>query len=231
MKRAHVPRQIQCYVEKFYDNLESQVVTKNYKSCLFSFKRGVMTGDPMSPICFLLAFQPILSFLKNEEEKYGYDLEGNKTISLPYADDFCLATPNMRTQQRLINEIEKKILSMGMLLKPSKCRSHSITSGKSSDISFKINTNTIPTIKNKEQKFLGKKIFFTAKTKDTLEYLTSEFREKLINLDESLVRNEFKIWIYKNYFLHSIRFLLTVHELPPSSLQKLDAMATKFLKT
>ena len=74
MKRAHVPRQIQCYVEKFYDNLESQVVTKNYKSCLFSFKRGVMTGDPMSPICFQLAFQPILSFLKNEEEKYGYDL-------------------------------------------------------------------------------------------------------------------------------------------------------------
>ena len=52
-----------------------------------------------------------------------------------------------------------------------------------------------------------------------------------MNLDESLVRNEFKIWIYKNYFLHSIRFLLTVHELPPSSLQKLDAMATKFLKT
>ena len=82
---------------------------------------------------------------------------------------------------------------MGMLLKPSKCRSYSVTSGKSSDISFKINTNTIPTIKNKEQKFLGKKIFFTAKTKDTLEYLTSEFREKFMNLDKSLVRNEFKI--------------------------------------
>ena len=57
-------------------------------------------------------------------------------ITLPYADDFCLITTNKRTHQKLINEINNNINSMGMKLKPSKCRSFSLSRGSSKVVDF-----------------------------------------------------------------------------------------------
>ena len=52
--------------------------------------------------------------------------------------------------------------SMGMRLKPAKCRSFSIRSGVPSRISFTIVETEIPNIFKKKKKFLGKLVFPTA---------------------------------------------------------------------
>ena len=46
-----------------------------------------------------------------------------------------------------------------------------------------------------------------------------------------MVRNEFKLWIYANYFLPSKRFLLTVHTLTQTQLKTLDTLTDKAIKT
>ena len=97
-------------------------------------------------------------------------INGERVITLPYADDFCLITHDLRTQQRVINQINYHIQSMGMLLKPSKCRAFSIQAGRPSIVQFYIGDNLIPSIAQKEQKFLKKIIFFYGKSKDTLTY-------------------------------------------------------------
>ena len=57
-----------------------------------------------------------------------------------------------------------------MKLKPSKCRSFSLKSGRSSIVHFKIGDNIVPSIAEEEQKFLGKVIFFSGKSSDTFIY-------------------------------------------------------------
>ena len=74
---------------------------------------------------------------------------------LPYADDFCLITTDLRKHQKIQNEIKSKIESMGMRLKPAKCTSFSIRSGVPSRINFTIGETEIPNIFQEEQKFLG----------------------------------------------------------------------------
>ena len=66
-------------------------------------------------------------------------------------------------QENIIDDIRKNIISMGMRLKPSKCRSFSIRSGKAVDVSFHIGDSRIPSIHDEEQKFLGKLLFFSGK--------------------------------------------------------------------
>ena len=44
------------------------------------------------------------------------------------------------------------------------------------------------------------------------------------------VRNEYKLWIFKEYLLPSKRFLLTVHTLTATQLSKLDTLADKYVK-
>ena len=45
-----------------------------------------------------------------------------------------------------------------------------------------------------------------------------------------MIRNEYKVWIYKNYFVPSIRFLLTVHKITHTDLQTLDRLVHKYSK-
>ena len=129
-----------------------------------------------------------------------------------------------------MNLINSRIQSLGMKLKPSKCRSFSLVAGAPKDLNFDISGTPIPTIFHEEQKFLGKMLFPLGKSKDTFSFLKSELLTKLENIEKSAIRNEYKLWIYKHYFLPSIRFLLTVHELTKTDQNKLDALCTKFVK-
>ena len=88
LKRLHFPPEIQYYIHSLYANQKAKVFTQTYSTDPFSFKRGVFQGDPLSPIIFLMVFNPIIEELQREL-KHGFDLETEKCITLPYADDFC----------------------------------------------------------------------------------------------------------------------------------------------
>ena len=121
LQRKHFPQQVQTYFQNFYSNIMWKVTTKTFHTDSFSFKKGVTQGDPMSAIIFILAFQPISDHLMMND-KYGVLINEQRVITLPYADDFCLTTTDMKSHKRLIAEIHSQINSMGMSLKPSKCR-------------------------------------------------------------------------------------------------------------
>ena len=70
LERNMFPDLIQQYVRELYSNLNGYVKGPSWNSNIFTFKRGVFQGDPLSrsPIIFLLAFNPILQYLKTEEK-------------------------------------------------------------------------------------------------------------------------------------------------------------------
>ena len=234
LRRNHLPENICTYFSFFYANCRAVVETPSWRSQPFPFCRGVFQGDPLSPTVFLMVFNPVLLKLKNVEEKYGYKLcsDGKTTsvITLPYADDFCLITSDLRTHRKLISEIHDNINSMGMRLKPSKCRSLSIQSGSSKDVPFHIGDKRIPSIRDEEQKFLGRLLFFSGKSEETFKHIHDILKDALERIEASLIRSEYKLWILKNYLLPSKRFLLTVHTLPPSQLSRLDTFVDKYTK-
>ena len=229
LQRYKFPPEIILYIHNFYSNLQATVHTRSFKTQNFSFKRGVFQGDPLSPIIFLVVFNPIIEFLE-ENSKFGYKMQEENTITLPYADDFCLITTDLRTHRRLLSQISEKINTMGLKIKPSKCRSFSLKSGSPSKIYFKIEENVIPSIADEEQKFLGRLLFFSGKSEECFKYLKETITTKLDNLDSTAIRSEFKLEIYKMYILPSIRFLLTVHDLPKTHLEKLDTHCDQYLK-
>ena len=234
LRRNHVPDNICSYMSSFYSNCRAVVETQSWRSQPFPFRRGVFQGDPLSPTIFLMAFNPVLQQLKNMEEKFGYKVHNDdKTtpvITLPYADDFCAITTNMRSHQKIIDEIHRNISSMGMRLKPSKCRSFSISAGKAVDVPFHIGDSRIPSIRDEEQKFLGKLLFFSGKSEETYKLVHDTLKEALDRIEASLIRSEYKLWILKNYLIPSKRFLLTVHTITKTHLVKLDTFVDKYTK-
>ena len=76
-------------------------------------------------------------------------------------------------------------------------------------------------------KFLGAYISFEGKPQETYNFLASHLKTKLANIDKSPIRNEFKIRIYKDYLLPSLRFSLTIQDLHDTHLLALDKITSK----
>ena len=104
-----------------------------------------------------------------------------------------------------------------MKLKPSKCTSFSLSGRKPSDIPFYIGDNRISSIKDQEQKFLGKLLFFSGKPEETFQMFKNVINEGIKNIDKALVRNEYKLWIYSQYFSLQNFFAGSSHTYPNSS--------------
>ena len=85
-------------------------------------------------------------------------------ITTPFADDFNLVTRNKTMHQELVTDVESKIKSMGLVIKPKKCRSLSILKGKTVNIPFQLKDKdtgeniTIASVIDKPMKFLGSEV-------------------------------------------------------------------------
>ena len=230
LKRFSVPDNVLLYIGNLYGRLQGSVKGNKWSSESFMFKKGVFQGDPLSPIIFLSCFNPLLEYLCQIKDRAGYDLNGTKIITTPYADDFNLITNNKVQHQKIIDQLNTYTSSMGLKLKPSKCCSLSVSGGAPKEIKFSIGNDSIRSLKDKPHKFLGSHSCFSGKTTEVFEFVQGEILLKLNRIDELLIRQEYKVAIYSRYFLNSIRFLLTVHTLNKTHLDKLDIMTGKYLK-
>ena len=53
------------HVTKSYAQLEGNVKTKKWRTPNFKIQRGVFQGDTLSPLIFLLAFNPLIELCNN----------------------------------------------------------------------------------------------------------------------------------------------------------------------
>ena len=228
--RMHLPDNVRTYVSSLYSKLRGKVRTKNFVSNNFNFKKGVFQGDPLSPLIFLICFNPIIEELK-KSENFGYDLDGMKYITLPFADDFNLITTHKGRHQKLINKLHVLTSSMGLKLKPRKCKSLSICAGKSTEIQFQLNNNALKSIlDDKYHKFLGGLYTFDNTSKSKAGIIYDVFYNGLENIDALLIRNELKVRIYSEYFLGSKRFLFSIHDLHSSQISEIENLTHRYIK-
>ena len=231
LDRMHLPANVKDYISSLYGNLKGKIRTSNWVSEEFKFNKGVFQGDPLSPVIFLMCFNPILEDLKRFEVSDGYSLDGMSFITLPFADDFNLITRDVRKHKKLMARLHKLTTSMGLKLKPAKCRSLSIKAGKSQEIVFSLGESEIASIlHDKYHKFLGGLYTFELSTASVAAVIKERVGEGLKRIDDLLVRNEYKARIYAEYFLGSLRFLLSVHDLNKGQIESLEDMSHVFLK-
>ena len=210
LDRMQLPANVKHYIVALYGNLRGRVRTSEWVSEEFRFNKGVFQGDPLSPIIFIICFNPILEELSKFRESDGYDLEGRNFITLPFADDFNLITRDLRKHKKLMKKIDNLTSSMGLKLKPRKCKSLSIMAGKSRELIFTLGDNEIGSILHeKYHKFLGGFYTFDSTTSASADVIRDKISDQLKNVDNLLVRNEYKARIYAEYILGSNRFIFS----------------------
>ena len=231
LKRNHLPECVSTYITNLYSRLSGVITGPSWTTTKFPFRTGTFQGDPLSPVIFILVFNPIIQYLKLKEDRYGYKLNGNSVITLPYADDFNLITNNKRTHQRLINELHSITSSMNLTLKPEKCKNLSICSGFPKIVPFSLGGKDLDSIKNSPMKFLGACVSFQSTSMEGFTFIHNKLESMLKNIESTNIRPEFKVRIYTQYAMSSIRFALTLHDLTSTQRKSLDSLTTRYLKS
>jgi len=83
LEAVEVPSTLLGYVKSFYSKLFVTVTTKSWKTLPIPFLWGVFQGDTMSPMMFLLAFNPLLQLATDLNHGQGYVIQ----LPLPHLDD------------------------------------------------------------------------------------------------------------------------------------------------
>ncbi len=82
-------------------------------------KRGVKQGDPLSPLLFNLAVDPLLYAL--ERHGKGFDIKGASITSLAFADDLVLLSSSWHGMARNLAILEQFCEATGLKVNPKKC--------------------------------------------------------------------------------------------------------------
>ena len=241
LEHYHFPKQVIAYVTSLYSKLKGIVCTKKWKSELFKFLKGVFQGDPFSGIIFLTVFNPLIEYLKTHKETHGYDLKlkdkpATYVVTTPFADDFNVITRDNTQHQNLVSNVEQKLKTMGLVIKPQKCRSLSIQNGKTVNIQFQIHDNVgnpvkIASVIEKPLKFLGSEVTADNTPNAMFAFICSKLKEKLKNIGNSSLRAEYKLNIFSRYTLPSMRYYLSVHQLHKTHMNDLDDIVRKNIKS
>jgi hypothetical protein len=240
MTYYHLPSQITNYITNFYTNLKGKVHTNKWESDTFKFCKGVFQGDPFSGAIFLIVFNPLLEYIKQQKKNQGYAITTKTSAQFvtttPFADDFNIISRNSTKHQQLVSDVEIKLESMGLVVKTPKCRSLSIQCGRTVDIQFKLHTKNsgepvnIVSVLVKPMKFLGSELTGDNTPHAMFDLIHSKLKLKLDNIDTCMLRGEYKANIYTRYALPSIRYYLTVHTIHKTHMEKLDSLTRKYLK-
>ena len=75
LRAVKVPSRIQDYVQSFYSQLFVSIANQTWETPPIPFCRGVFQGDTLSPIIFLLAFNPLLKLAADLNQGHGYSIE------------------------------------------------------------------------------------------------------------------------------------------------------------
>ena len=74
LHHVHLPSEFVTYVTNSYAQLSGSIKTKRWHTPSFRIKHGLFQGDTLSPLIFLLVFNPLVE-LCNSLSSYGFSLK------------------------------------------------------------------------------------------------------------------------------------------------------------
>ena len=139
-------------VAALYSGATSEVLVNGFRTRPFAIERGVRQGDPLSLFLFLIAVEPFLTAIHNDNKITCIQTPGRfKIKTLSYADDITVTISNVTSVMRVFDILQCLEATSGLKINQSKtCGLHTAKN---------INTISLPQIQwEKESLHLGSSI-------------------------------------------------------------------------
>lgn len=149
-------------IQQIYKDSTTHVEVKGGITPDIKVRVGVKQGDPMSPLLFYLALDPLIQGL--ERSGKGYKVAGQSIMTLAFADDLVLIGGSWSDMEHNLLLLEEFCRTTGLRVNPKKCHSFMVRPCRGA---FTVN-NCPPWV-------LGGKALQQTGIEDTVKYLGIKF--------------------------------------------------------
>ena len=124
-----VPDRIVDLIDALYQDTVASVLTEDGPTELFNILAGVLQGDTLAPLLFIIAVDYIMRQATKDED-FGFTLEPRRSRRHPakkvsdadYADDLALLTNSIEEAQRFLKRLEESAASVGLHINSDKTK-------------------------------------------------------------------------------------------------------------
>lgn len=174
LKVQGIPKTYRTIIEALYKETKARIKTDVIGE-YFKIERGVAQGDPLSPVLFNCALEPI--FRKLDWEGKGININGKKLSNLRFADDVILLSNSEEELKDMMEELIEKGEESGLEMSDLK----TIKMGSQKfELEIMISTSEIKTVD--EATYLEQQISLTNRTEKEIEIRISKAWKKFWSL-------------------------------------------------
>lgn len=119
LRQKNVDEHVIKVIKSSYENCTTSIEMDGKKSPVIEMKIGVKQGDPMSPLLFNLAMDPLINAL--ELMGQGYTINGNRLATLAFADDLVLVSESWDGMEKNLAILESFCSLSGLVVQAKKC--------------------------------------------------------------------------------------------------------------
>jgi len=161
LEKKGVPNFIINFIRNMYQGCNTSIKAAENEHVKIELKRGVKQGDPLSPLLFNLAIEPIIEQIS--KETMGISINEKSVSILAFADDVVLIAKDVTEATKQVKYINEYLTNIGMSLSVSKCASfqviHKNKTWYMKDPQIKIQDKFIANVESDEAvMYLGTKI-------------------------------------------------------------------------
>jgi len=199
---------------------------------LVPLERGVRQGCPLSPILYIVAFDPVLRWLERSGLGYRFAAEPSLRVAqLGFADDVVLLAESMEAASRSTAMLCKFGHYAGTGLNPDKCAALVIARGEEHpDEAVLTQDGLIPGVKRGGgYHYLGfeVRVDLAAADAESWSLARSKFSERLAALDASSLPPIARLDTLRSWALPVLGHALKLAVVPEKELSMLDAVVSK----
>jgi hypothetical protein len=225
----NIPPQIINFISNIYQSASVSISVNNSISSNISVSRGVLQGDPCSPLLFNICFNTLVHTINQEKFKslglaWGPSSNPCATSWLQFADDSALISHDCRSAQSLVDIAVAWCNWSKMSLRPDKCVSFGMSKIKGSYGQFEpklfIDGSPIPTVKpDTTFKYLGKLFSFQLDNLEVKKQLVAKLKNLLEKISALAIPIQIKLKIVRLYLPTQFNFELRLYDLSQTWIQ------------
>lgn len=213
------------YIINYYNMTEACLKGPWGVSAIFPIKKGVLQGDPLSPLLFNMCFNNVIKTMTAASQEFKY---GVSPSFLAYADDTVLISNSAQSHQNLSDLFYAKTSEIGLILRPDKCISWKVERKKIESFSVNIGENTSRSLATKPEKYLGV-LQCIGGCQEASKILLKDFKIKCDRLfNYRYISNVIKEKMFRLYLLPSYYFIFMTSEISSQTLESINELQKKF---
>ena len=215
-------------------NIHLNTSTEQINVDKITYKRGMMQGDSLSVILFILSFNP-LSYLLRKSEGYTIGKPGErntKITHLAFVDDFKLISNKIDNGKQQLDIVTKYSNDIGMSFGEDKCAYMNIKKGKRHSIGESITLNGVKIRELKEEetyKYLGLHESVISRIDTNKVSVTKEYNRRLRKIWKSELNAHNKVIATNSFAVPIITYTIGLLDWTNEEIKKLDIQTRKVM--